>query len=105
MSVVTASDVPVYDIGDLVRLEGTFTDDEDSPLDPPTVRALIRASDGTLTTLVHGTDAEVRNDSVGYYYVDFTIDVAGMWAGRIESTGLAKSSEETFFLCQKSAFY
>lgn len=67
----------VSDIGDARRLSVTFTDLAGTAADPDTVTLEVRAPDGTLTSYVHGTDAEVVKDSTGNYHADLEFAQAG----------------------------
>lgn len=85
-----------YDIGDLARLTATFTMDG-AAVDPSTVSLIVKAPDGTLTTKVYGTDAELERTATGVYRMDLTITQAGTYRYRWVSTGTGKAAEEGQF--------
>jgi len=93
-----------YDEGDLVRATAAFTDSGGSALDPDTVTVKYMAPDGTETTKVYGTDAEVVKDSTGNYHIDISVAAYGIWHYHWESTGTGQAAEETDFLVAKSKF-
>ena len=92
-----------YDIGDLVTLTGTFTDAPTNGTvhDPTTVSVTIREPDGTATTYVYGTDAEVTKASTGVYNCDWSIDQSGQHFYRWFATGTGQASEESSFLVKE----
>lgn len=81
-----------YDIGDIVRLSGTFTDTGGEPIDPTAVTVQYLDPDGNVTT-----QGSLNHPSTGFYYVDITVDSPGVWAYRIYSTGTGQSAEESWF--------
>ncbi len=93
-----------YDEGDLVRATAAFTDSGGSALDPDTVTVKYKAPDGTETTKVYGTDAEVVKDSTGNYHIDISVTAHSTWYYRWESTGTGQAAEEANFLVAKSEF-
>lgn len=94
-----------YDIGDSIKLYTTtpFTDKStDTATDPDVVRFRVRKPDGTVTSYVYGTDAEVVRDGTGDYHmlVRPAAGEQGTWRWRIEaetSTGVAMAAEEALF--------
>lgn len=85
-----------YDIGDVVRLTGTFTV-SGVATDPSTVSLVIRRPDGVKTTLVYGTDAALERTGAGAFRCDYSPVVAGVHWYRFYSTGTAKAAEEESF--------
>ncbi len=87
-----------YDIGDLVRVSGTFQVGG-SDTDPTAVTIKHLDPSGNLTTWLYLTDPEVIRDAVGQFHADIDIDEAGQWWYRFEGTGAAQAAgEETFFV-------
>lgn len=84
----------VYDVGDLVRVSGAFTDIDDEDIDPTTVTFKFTDPSGNTTAYVYGTDPEVVNPSKGHYHVDVSLDEAGTWYYRWESGGTGQAAEE-----------
>lgn len=91
----------VHESGTLVRATGTFKVDG-VVTDPTTVTAIISEPDGTETTYVYGTDAELVKDSTGVYHVDISAMTAGRWVYRFEGTGAAQAAGERVFLVEES---
>lgn len=69
--------IEVFQVGDMVRLSGAFTDINEAANDPGGVRCKVREPDGTVTTYIYLTDAALIKDSTGNYHVDFLTDQAG----------------------------
>lgn len=88
----------VYDIGDLVRVSGAFTDVNDADIDPTTVTFKFTDPSGNTTSYTYVTDAEVVKDSTGHYHVDVSVDEAGTWYYRWESGGSGQAAEEGSFV-------
>jgi hypothetical protein len=101
-----SSAASVYDIGDLVQFTGTFTKlEDDSLIDPTTVRFLFRRPSGTTDIYVYGTDSEIVRTSLGIYKMSLPIDEEGDWYYRIESTGTGRAAQEQRFSVRDSKFY
>lgn len=92
----------IYDIGDLVRVTGTFTNAAGTAIDPTTVKAQIMDPSGNVSTLVYGTDVAVVRDSAGVYHTDISIDEAGHWQVRWYATGTGQSAGESYFQVLRS---
>jgi len=94
-----------YDIGDLVRLRGSFTDVDDNPADPTIVTLEIRSPADTLYTY----DSEITKDSTGEYHYDFDTSVAdnetesGTWHYRYFGDGLNQAAGENSFILRYSS--
>lgn len=93
-----------YDLGDLVRCSGTFTDATSILVDPTVVKASIQNPAGTDTTYTYGTDAALVRDSAGAYHVDVSATSAGRWYYRLYSTGTGQASGEGYFDVAPSQF-
>lgn len=84
-----------YDKGDLVRIDGTFKNaSTEAELDPTTVKFTFKKPDGTTTTYVFGTNAELVQDDTGEYHVDLDLDQAGRWYYRMFSEGTGQTAAE-----------
>lgn len=91
-----------YDIGDLVRIQGTFTDVNDAAFDPDVVTVKYKDPSGNITT-----NTSASNPSTGVYTVDVTVDESGVWYYRFEGTasgGAYQGGEETYFSVTASEF-
>lgn len=81
-----------YDIGDVVRISGTFTSTGGAFIDPTTVTVWVKAPSST----VYVTTAPT-NPSTGVHYVDYTPASTGVYLYRIYSTGTVITAEEGLF--------
>lgn len=93
-----------YDIGDVIRVTGTFTDADGTAIDPDTITCKVKDPSGNIASYTYA-DSEVTRSDTGVYYVDVTIDEAGDWWYRFESTGTGKTAAgETYFWARVSKF-
>jgi hypothetical protein len=86
-----------YDLGDLVRVSGSFTDENGDVADPSAVFCAVRDPAGTVTTYEYGEDAELVKDDTGEYHLDIDANVAGYWYYRWYATGSGQAAEEDKF--------
>lgn len=93
-----------YDLGDAVRCTALFRNLAGVLFDPTTVSVSVRKPDGTITTKVYGTDAEVIKTSVGNYYIDVNGNASGNWFYRWFSTGTGQAAAERPFIIRRSQF-
>lgn len=93
-----------YDIGDQVRIEVVFTDEDGAGADPSVIVCKYRRPNGNTTTLEYGDGEGVTRDSEGSYYVDVVTDMPGVWAYRWEGTGVLTAAAEGEFMVLRSAF-
>ena len=100
-----------YDTGDVVRLgnhstntaTAAFTDALGVATDPSVVTLVVDKPDGTTTTTyTYGGSPALSKETTGRYYVDVTIDQAGLWAYRLAGTGTAQAADEGQFHVRKS---
>ena len=96
--------INTYDIGDLVRCQGIFTDAASTVTDPAAITFKVKNPSGTTTTYVYGTDAQLVKDSTGTYYVDVSINSAGVWYYRFASTGSGQAAGENYFRARSTYF-
>ena len=89
-----------YDVGDLVRVTGTFTNSAGAAADPTAVLFKYKDPSGNKTTLTYGTDVSVVKSSTGVYYVDVNVDEIGYWYYRWQATGTGQSAGESYFIAQ-----
>jgi len=94
----------IYDLGDLVRCAGTFTDASGNLVDPTVVKAATQNPAGTDTIYQYGTDAALVRDSAGAYHLDVSATSAGRWYYRFYSTGTGQASGESYFDVSISQF-
>ncbi len=93
----------LYDLGDLVRVSGAFRNAAGTLIDPSTVGFEFRKPDGTITSYVYPTHAQLVKDATGTYHVDIDANAAGTWRWRWESTGTGQAAEEGAFIVRASA--
>lgn len=88
-----------YEKGDLVYVQGTFTDplNSDAAVDPTAVYVTFKDPSGNVTTYQYGVDAELTKASTGVYRANIDADEAGMWYYRWYSTGTGQASEPGHF--------
>lgn len=85
--------INVYDVGDVPRISGAFTDANDDPADPSAVSLAYTDPSGNVTTLVYGVDAALVKASTGNYYAEITADETGDWHYRWVSTGTGAGAQ------------
>lgn len=93
-----------YDLGDLVRCAGVFTDASGNLVDPTVVKASVQTPAGIDTTYTYGTDVALVRDSAGAYHLDVSATSAGRWYYRLHSTGIGQASGESYFDVSPSQF-
>jgi hypothetical protein len=87
------------DLGDLPRATATFTV-SGTAADPSVVKFSVLKPDGTLTTYVYLTDAQVVKTSTGIYYMNIDASQAGLWKVRAWSTGTGQAALESEFFVE-----
>lgn len=93
-----------YDLGDLVRCTGVFTDSDGNAQDPTTVYFKIRNPAGTITSYIFDVDGELVKSATGTYYVDIDCDEVGQWWYRFHSTGTGQAAGENAFAIIETQF-
>lgn len=87
----------IFEIGDAVRLQGSFFDIDRVLTDPSTVSFKVRDPAAVVATFVYSNDAEVIKGSTGIYYMDFFVNTVGQHNWRLEGTGSVQVAEQSFF--------
>lgn len=93
-----------YNVGDLVRCTGVFTDASGDRVDPSAVTAKIKKPDGTTTTYTYGVDVAVVHESQGVFHLDVSATLEGIYFYRFQATGTGQSGGDNHFLVQPSQF-
>jgi len=93
-----------FQVGDLVRVTGTFKTLAGAVTDPTAVFFSFQTPAGTTATYTYGTDAALVKSSTGVYYVDVSVTSAGNWRYRFYSTGTGQTADEGYFSVPYSAF-
>lgn len=91
-----------YDTGDLVRVTGTLTEEDGTPVDPTALTCKVKAPSGTVTTHVYGVDPFPVRTGPGVYYVDVTPAEVGEYRYRFASTGTGQAADEGAFVVKAS---
>ena len=92
-----------YDVGDIVRITGTFTDTGGIVGDPTTVKFLYDTPTSTApttaarTSTAAGAVGGITKASTGVYEYDITTTGQGLYESRYTSTGSLAASGETWF--------
>ncbi len=94
----------IYDLGDLVRVSGAFTDSAGAAQDPNAVLFSFTDPSGNTSTYTYGVDVELVKDDTGDYHVDVDCDECGVFWWRWYSTGSGQAADEGRFYVQQSAF-
>jgi hypothetical protein len=84
-----------YDIGDLVRVTGTFTV-SGTATDPTTITLKVLPPGSAVLTYTYAL-SEVTKSATGVYYKDIPITSSGTWYYRWISTGTVVSAGEEYF--------
>lgn len=96
--------VNAYDVGDLVRVQGSFTNAAGAAVDPSVVTTKVKTPAGVVTTYTYGVDAQLVKLATGIYYVDVSATTSGDWHYRFSSTGDGQAAGENKFYVKESAF-
>jgi hypothetical protein len=94
--------IPVNKVGDLVKFEATFVDEDDLPVDPTTVTLKVMDPSGNIDEYTYS--ASVSRDDVGIYWKNVAVDEPGDWRGWWESTGTGQGAEQTQFVVEPTPF-
>ncbi len=87
-----------YEIGDLVRLSGRFTDADGAPANPTSVVVKIHLPDGTIETLATGSD------ETGLYRADYSAAISGLHTWMMQGTGTIQRTKVRKFFVRNSVF-
>ena len=96
--------VNTYQLGDLVRCSGPFTNASDAAIDPSEVYFQVKNPSNQTTTYHYGQHAQLVKDSTGNYHVDIDADLCGTWYYRFYSTGTGQAADENSFIVENTQF-
>lgn len=85
-------------LGTTIRLRNTLTDYDGSPLTPDSLEVRIYDSEGTEVTGSPFTSPDVKLESEGVYYLDYTIPTdgkAGKWKAKWTAVKAEKPNIDT----------
>ena len=99
-----------YDVSDRVRLgnhssntnTGAITDVNGDAVDPTDITMVVKGPDGTATTYTFNGTPTLSKENTGRYYVDVTLDAAGLWSYALVGAGTAVFREEAQLHARKS---
>lgn len=91
-----------YDIGDKIRITGTWTDTLDAAVDPSTIVFSFKTPGAVVDSYTFGIDPEVVRVDTGVYYVDLAVDEAGKWSYRFAGTGSGAAAAENTLSVRQS---
>lgn len=87
-----------YDVGQLVRVKITFTENFSGDLiDPTTITAYYQTPTKETTVLVFDVDASLIRESIGVYYTDIELTESGKWNYRFKGEGAVVSASQSYF--------
>lgn len=89
----------IYDVGDVVRMRGTFTNSAGTAVDPSSVTLQYRQfawDPSSYSTLVYGVNSIVRT-ATGDYYHDLGVNSGGELRFRWNGTGANAAAAEGAF--------
>ena len=89
----------IFDIGDVVRCEGRWTDSDGNPVDPTVVLFYLEnpSEEATSYPAYGEAGSPIVRSGAGIYYADCHPDAAGFWTYKWVSTGTGKAAESGQF--------
>ena len=91
-----------YNIGDLLRLQATFTNLSGTKVDPTTIVLKVKNPAGAITTYTYPTN--ITRSSTGVFYYDYAVLASGAhyfnWAG----SGAFTAADENVFSVVSTVF-
>lgn len=92
---------PANDLGDSIRLNGTYTDIAGAAADPTAIVLTIKEPDGVVVTKNYPTPADITRTALGVFYYDFAITKAGRHVANWTGTGAVATAEEIEFYARR----
>jgi hypothetical protein len=87
-----------YDLGDLVRVEASFSDALlGGAIDPDVVKLSVKAPGAETVTYTYDDDATIVRDELGEFYAHIDANATGTWFYRWWSTGDGQAAIEKRF--------
>jgi hypothetical protein len=90
-----------YLLGNIVRISATFYN-SGTPINPTAVLLRLKKGDNSVSTFVYGTNAELRQDITGTYYMDVPADPVGLYTYNWYSTGTGQAAGQENFVVTDS---
>lgn len=91
-----------YDVGDLRRLQVTWSDIAGAAADPTAVALHVLEPDGTVVSKTYAGGDVIRG-ATGVYYYDFSITQAGRHQVRWIATGALQAAEGMEFWARRAS--
>lgn len=92
-------------IGNLIKIQATFKDEEDEPQDPLIVQVRVKDPSNSVNTYVYGTDVELVHAGVGVYYIEIdTTANPGTFQFVWNSSGTYQAAGQTEFTVEETLF-
>lgn len=91
-----------YEIGDTIRLTGTFTLSSVNT-DPTTITLKVQDPSGNEDTYTYAL-SQVAKSATGIYYKDITLDEKGVWHYRFVGTGTVAAAYDGYVFVRESQF-
>lgn len=89
--------VKTYELGNVIKVSGSFTDSNDEPVDPSQVSVSILTPGKSLLSYVYNQGQEVKKEGTGIYYIEINANITGDWYVRFFSSGSIISASEILF--------
>ena len=89
----------IYDVGDKIRISGSFTA-SGVLSDPASVVFKLYNRKVLIETHTYGISADLIKDSVGNYHIDYVIPVLGNYSYDFIGSGTIDASETGFFIAK-----
>lgn len=92
-------------IGNLIKIQATFKDEDGEQQDPQVVQVRIKDPNGNASTYIYGTDPEVVHAGIGVYYVEIdTTSNPGTYQLVWNSSGTYQAAGQTEFTVEETLF-
>jgi phospholipase/lecithinase/hemolysin len=90
-----------HDVGDSIRLTGTYTDTATNLTDPTAVRILLKPPGDLLATAYTTASGDVQKTTSGTFYLDYTATGGGVFEWRTAGTGTIVAAGEGAFYVRR----
>ena len=90
--------ISTYELGNVLRVTGTFRNLAGTAVDPTVVKFRYRAPGQDAVTLTYPDNAALVKAGTGIYYYDIDLSAAGTWFYKFFSTGTNQAANESQFV-------
>lgn len=94
-----------YDVDTNIVLSTQFTNASGNPVDPDDVYLFILLPDGCTQRSYTLSNGQITRASIGSYYFELTLDIAGRWRYRWRGTGNAEVASEDIPITVKDTLF